>query len=104
MFRLIARSLKHTDIMEFNDLDLLCENNRNMTSIEEYLTNVLVKFKINKSRFSAADRISLRKRFSHLIQQCHRRNAAKNVISLVMQLADHAYKLPECMLYKKKPL
>ncbi|CAF4172144.1 unnamed protein product, partial [Rotaria sordida] len=74
---------------------MLCHNNQSMINIKQYLINLLMKFEINKSQFSSTIRVSLRQRFSDLAEQCQKQNASKQVLSLIMKLADHAYKLPE---------
>ena len=76
---------------------MLCHNNSNMTDIEQYLKNLLIEFEVHKSEFSPSNRHLLRQRFTHLVQQCKYQNASKEIISLGMTLADHAYKLPERM-------
>jgi hypothetical protein len=68
-----------------------------MTSIEQYLTELITKFEITKSQFSPDIRRSLRQRFTNLAEQCEKLNTSKKVIILAMNLADHAYKLPERM-------
>jgi GTPase SAR1 family protein len=83
--------------MELTDIEILCYNNRNMNSIEQYLTKLVTQFEINKGQFSLDTRLLLRQRFIDLAEQCQKRNASKQVISLTMKLADHAYKLPERM-------
>jgi hypothetical protein len=76
---------------------MLCHENQNMTRIKQYLTDLLIKFEICKSQFSANHRRLLRQRFVHLTAQCQQQNASKEIISLVIKLADHAYQLPERM-------
>ena len=88
-------SLKNNNTIQLTNLEMLCHNNQSMINIEQYLINLLMKFEINKSQFSSTIRVSLRQRFSDLAQQCQKQNASKQVISLIMKLADHAYKLPE---------
>jgi hypothetical protein len=95
---LANESLINNNIIELTNLERLCDNNQNMTSIEQHLTSLLLKFEINKSKFSSNNRRLLRQRFSHLAEQCQNRNGSKEVISLAMKLANHAYKLPERML------
>lgn len=85
------------DTIELTNLEMLCHTNQNMTSIEQHLTNLLIKFEINKSKFSSNNRRLLRQRFTNLAEQCQNRNTSKEIISLAMTLADHAYKLPERM-------
>ncbi|CAF3753261.1 unnamed protein product [Rotaria sp. Silwood1] len=74
---------------------MLCHNNRSMLNIEQYVRNLLKEFDINKSQYSSTIHVSLRQRFSNLAEQCQKQNASKQVITLIMKLADHTYKLPE---------
>jgi len=98
IFSLANTSLINNHTIELrSNLEMLCHNNQNMTSIEQYLTDLLIKFKINKSKFSVNSRRLLRKRFSQLAEQCQMQNASKEIILLAIKLADHAYKLPERM-------
>ncbi len=97
LFRLAKERLNNNNTIELTDVEMLCRNNRNMTSIEQYLTELVTEFEITKSRFSPDIRRSLRQRFTNLAQQCEKLNASKKVIILAMNLADHAYKLPERM-------
>ncbi len=90
-------SLINNHTIELTNLETLCYNNQNMTSIKLYLTNLLIKFEISKSNFSANSRRLLRERFSQLAEKCKMQNASKEIISIEMKLADHAYKLPERM-------
>jgi hypothetical protein len=71
-----------------------------MENIEQQLRNVLINFEISKSQLSSTTRLSMRQHFSHLAEQCRKQNGTKKVVSLVMQLADHAYKLPERKMIK----
>jgi hypothetical protein len=89
--------IKNTDVT-FTDIEMLCHENRTMTSIEEHLQDLLFKFDICKSKFSADNRRLLRQRFSYLAEQCQKRNASNEIVYLTKKLADHAYKLPERML------
>jgi hypothetical protein len=89
--------IKNTDVVLTN-IEMICHENQNMTTIEEYLQNLLLKFDICKSKFSADNRRLLRQRFSYLAEQCQKRNASNEIVYLTKKLADHAYKLPERML------
>jgi hypothetical protein len=91
---------KHNTSIQLIDLEMLCDNKTTMENIEEQLTNVLINFEISKSQLSSTTRLSMRQRFSHLAEQCRKQNGTKEVVSLVMQLADHAYKLPERKMIK----
>jgi hypothetical protein len=97
MFRLANRELKSNDTIELNDIEMLCHSNQSMASIEQYLTNLLTKFEIHKSQFLPNTRVSLRQRFTQLADQCQKQKASKKIVSIAMELADHAYKLPERM-------
>ncbi|CAF1165390.1 unnamed protein product [Adineta steineri] len=81
--------------IDLTDLDMLCHKNENMTKIEQYLKNFQSQFEIQKSKFSTNDRVLLRQRFINLTEQCQKQNVSKQIILLIMTLADHAYKLPE---------
>ncbi|CAF3696653.1 unnamed protein product [Rotaria sp. Silwood1] len=74
---------------------MLCHNNRSMINIEQYVRNLLKEFDINKSQYSSTICISLRQRFTNLAEQCQKPNASKQVITLIMKLVDHVYKLPD---------
>ncbi|CAF4785959.1 unnamed protein product [Rotaria sp. Silwood1] len=80
---------------EINLLEMLCHNNRSMINIEQYVRNLLKEFDINKSQYSSTICISLRQRFTNLAEQCQKPNASKQVITLIMKLVDHVYKLPD---------
>ncbi|CAF3765367.1 unnamed protein product [Rotaria sp. Silwood1] len=95
--QLANESLKNNNTIELIDFGILCHNNQSMKNIAQYLINLLRKFQRNKSQFSSTIRISLRQRFSTLIEQCQEQHAPKLIILLIMKLADHAYKLPERM-------
>jgi hypothetical protein len=88
--------IKNTDVAVTN-IDMLCHENRTMTSIEKHLQDLLFKFDICKSKLSADNRRLLRQRFLHLAEECQKRNASNEIIYLAKKLADHAYKLPERM-------
>ncbi|CAF3674779.1 unnamed protein product [Rotaria sp. Silwood1] len=92
---LANESLKNNNTIELIDVEMLCHKNQSMRNIARYLINLLRKFERNKSQFSSTIRISLRQRFSNLIEQCQKQHAPKLIILLIMKLADHAYKLPE---------
>ncbi|CAF3220411.1 unnamed protein product [Rotaria socialis] len=92
---LLNQSLEKNTTNEFIDFETLFHHNQTMINIENYLTNLLTKFEINKSQFSSASRISLRQRFCDIAKEYQQRNVSKNVTSIIMKLADHAYKLPE---------
>ena len=79
------------------NIEMLCDVDQSMQSIEQDLTYLLMKFDIVKSQFSSHARRSLRQRFSHLAEQCQKRNAPKQIVSLAINLADHAYKMPDRM-------
>jgi hypothetical protein len=97
MFRLANRELKSNDTIELNDIEMLCHSNQSMASIEQYLTNLLTKFEMHKSLFLPNTRVSLRRRFTQLAEQCQIQNASNQILSIAVKLADHAYKLPERM-------
>jgi hypothetical protein len=97
MFRVANRELKSNDTIELNDIEMLCHSNRSMASIEQYLRDVLTKFEIYKSQFFPITRVSLRQRFTQLAEKCRKQNASEQIVSIAMELADHAYKLPERM-------
>ena len=90
-------SLINKTNVDLTNIEELCHENPNMKSVEEHLRDLLVKFEICKSKYSAKSRCLLRQRFSNLAEQCQKRNASKEIVSLAMNLADHAYKLPERM-------
>ena len=81
-------SSKYNNTIQLIDLEMLCDNETNMT---KFLNN----FQISKSHLSPNIRLSMRQRFFHLADQCQQRNASGEVVSLAMKLADHACKLPE---------
>jgi hypothetical protein len=68
-----------------------------MTSIEQDLKDLFLRFEINKSNFSSNVRRLWRQRFSDLAQECQKRNVSQEIVSFAIKLADHAYKLPERM-------
>jgi hypothetical protein len=76
---------------------MLCHRSQNMTSIEQHLKDLFERFEINKSNFSSIGRRLWRQRFSDLAQECQKRNVSREIVSFVIKLADHAYKLPERM-------
>ncbi|CAF3107587.1 unnamed protein product [Rotaria sp. Silwood2] len=97
---LVNESLKNNNTIQLIDLEVLCHNNQSMRNIEQYLTNLLIKFEKYKSQLSSVIRVSLRQNFCNLAEQCEKQNASKEVISLIKKLADHAYKLPELPVEK----
>jgi hypothetical protein len=97
LFSLAKKNLiKNTDVVLTN-IETLCHGNQTMTAIEEHLQDLLFKFDICKSKFSADSRRLLRQRFSYLAEQCQKRNASNKIVFLTKKLADHAYKSPERM-------
>jgi hypothetical protein len=76
---------------------MLYHRSQNMTSIEQDLKDLFVRFEINKSNFSSNVRRLWRQRFSDLAQECQKRNVSQEILSFAIKLADHAYKLPERM-------
>jgi hypothetical protein len=76
---------------------MLCNINQHLTSIEQHLKDLFVRFEINKSSFSSNVRHLWHHRFSDLAEECQRRNGSQQIVSFAIKLADHAYKLPERM-------
>ncbi len=75
----------------------MCLTSQSTALIEERLTKLFFKFEKIKNQLSMNIRLSLQRRFSLLAHQCKHRSDSKQIVFLAMQLADHAYKLPERM-------
>jgi hypothetical protein len=88
--------IKNTTI-ELTHLEMLCDNNQTMSSIRQNVIDLYNEFEKCKSKFSANDRRLLRQRFVQLAARCQKQNASKDIVSFAIELADHAYKLPERM-------
>lgn len=95
IFRLANESLINNNTIEWNHFEILCRDNQTLDSIRQNLTNFYNEFEKNKGKFSANNRRLLRQRIVQLAEQCQKQNISKDVISFAMELANHAYKLPE---------
>jgi hypothetical protein len=67
-----------------------------MTLVVEDLSILLAKFEISKGLLSPHDRRSMRQYFLNLAEQYHKESDGTRAVFLAQQLADHAYKQPEC--------
>lgn len=97
IFSLINETSKHNHTFESTNLQMLCNGSQNMKSIEKDLNDSFARFEINKSNFSSNIRRLWRQHFSGLAKECQKQNASQEIVSFAIKLADHAYKLPECM-------
>ncbi len=97
IFSLVNETLKQINTFELTTLKMLCNGNQHIRSIEQYLKDLFVRFEIIKSSFSSNVRHLWHHRFSHLADECQRRNISQEIVSFALKLADHAYKLPERM-------
>lgn len=95
VYSLANEALKYNDTFELTDLDVLCDGSLAAANIDHHFNKSFVRFEVLKSRFSINTRCLWRQRFLHLAEHCKKRNGSREIISLAMKLADHAYKLPE---------
>jgi hypothetical protein len=94
---LVNETSKQINTFQLTDLKMLCNINQHLTSIEQHLKDLFIRFEINKSSFSSNVRHLWHQRFSDLAEECQRRNGSQQIVSFAIKLADHAYKLPERM-------
>ena len=94
---MVNETLKHNHTFELTNLQMLCNGSQNITSIEQHLEDLFVRFEINKGSFPPNIRRLWHQRFSDLAKECQRRNVSQEIVSFAIKLADHAYKFPERM-------
>ncbi len=97
IFSLANETSKHNNTIELSNLEMLCNTNQSMASIEQRLRSLFIQLEINKINYPSNVRRLWRQRFSDLAEQCQKQNFSKEIVSFAMKLADHAYKLPERM-------
>ncbi|CAF1478778.1 unnamed protein product [Adineta ricciae] len=92
---LANESLTYNYTFDLTHLQMLCNGNRKTTNLDQYFNETFVHFESIKGNFSTDTRRSWRQRFSDLAQECQKQNVSQEIVSFIMKLADHAYKLPE---------
>lgn len=78
-----------------------CNNNSNTSvSLEKHFDAFIIDFNQMKIWFSSNERRSLRQKFLHLAKECIKLKDFGSATIITENLADSAYKLPYCKLYK----
>ncbi|CAF0816461.1 unnamed protein product [Adineta steineri] len=92
---LINETLNHNHTFTLTEVEMLCHESQNMRNIEQHLEDLFIRFEINKSNLSSNVRRLWRQRFSDLAEECQKRNVSQEIVSFLIKLVDHIYKLPE---------
>ncbi len=96
--------LVNNSLIDKNDIFITLDsiedqlNNKNVITsidnVESQMKNLLVQFELVKGQIEPSDRYQLRDRFLRLAT-----NRSENLTILATLLANHAFKLPESMLF-----
>lgn len=92
---LINESSQNNRSFQLTDLHVLYDRNLNKTVIEQHFEELFVRFETQKRHFPSLMRPKWRQQFLDFAEECRKRNLSQEIISFAIQLADHAYKLPE---------
>ena len=96
--RLLNESSLTWHPVNLTDLFSLCRRRQpvvNGIEEERYLTSLVERFDQMKSFYSPEQRLSIRRNVISVFQQCQQQNASLIVLSLLLQLAEHAFRQPE---------
>lgn len=89
----------NNNIQWFN-LSFICYQENNSTYLEEYISQLVFYFNQNKIYLSSNKRRLIRQHFLNLSKQCQNLNDFKLAKTIVEELADNAYKLPDSKLFQ----
>ena len=99
---MVNESTRSNRTFQLTDLHVLYQKNHTNASLQASFEDLFVRFETQKSRFPPNTRPRWRQDFIDFAEDCRKRNLSEEIISFVMKLADHAYKLPERMHSCKK--
>ncbi|CAF0985691.1 unnamed protein product [Adineta ricciae] len=93
--RLLKEAYSINNTIHWTQLKSLCSNQNNTTSVQTRLQKLIFDFGQHKIHLTSQQRRSLRQHFLCLAQQCQVNKDLISATSIIENLADSAYKLPE---------
>lgn len=96
ILRVTDENVDGISAIQWSHLPKLCSHENNSKLLKHRLSKLTIDFARTKTRLSSNERRSIREHFLYLAEQCRKLKDLKSAEMIVLNLADSAYKLPEC--------